>query len=124
MQLTELLNFLFGGTSLAAMVGMIYYRKQNRMVKDSEAKQSNIETQKQEMELADLYKDKVLELVELINVKQDKGNMNQDRMIQMLGSLDSRVDSLEARMGNVEGCLNGRLSEYLKNKQNDSETNG
>ena len=105
---------ILSGTTVGSVVEAIRYRKQNKALKDSEAKQSTIETQRQEIELADLYKEKMLEMMELINVKQDKGNMNQDKMISMLGNLDTRVDNLEARVGNIEGCLDGRLKEYME----------
>lgn len=139
MELAEILNYVLGGTSILGLVGMIIYRKQNKSLKDSEAKQaestakqSSIETQRQEIELADLYKEKMLEMMELINVKQDKGNMNQDKMIQMLGSLDTRVDSLEVRMGkmeakvdNIDDYLDGGLDEYIEGnkKQNKNSKN-
>lgn len=121
MNWTEILNFILGGGTLIGFIQTVRYRKANKVIKDNEAKVSSVETQRQEMELAELYKNKVLELVELINIKQDKGNNNQDKMIEMLGNLDTRVDSLEARVSNVEGCLNGHLKEYVAKKNNPAD---
>lgn len=117
MDWSSIILAVLSGTTVGSIVEAVRYRKQNKALKDSEAKQSTIETQRQEIELADLYKEKMLEMMELINVKQDKGNMNQDKMISMLGNLDTRVDNLEVRMSNVEGCLNGRLDEYIADHQ-------
>lgn len=117
MDWTELLNYILGGTTLIGVVQAVRYRRETKVIKENEAKVSSVETQRQEMELAELYKNKVLELVELINIKQDKGNTNQDKMIGMLSNLDTRVDNLEARMGNVEGCMNGSLQEYILNQK-------
>lgn len=123
MEFTEILNFVLGGTTLIGVVQAVRYRRETKVIKENEAKVSSVETQRQEMELAELYKNKVLELVELINIKQDKGNTNQDKMIGMLSNLDTRVDNLEVRMSNVEGCLNGSLAEYVENKKKHDEQN-
>lgn len=123
MELTEILNIVLGGTSVAAIVTAIIYRKQNKTIKQSEADQANVEAQKAQIELADLYRDKMLEMMDLLNTKQDKGNLNQEKMITMLGNLDTRVDNLEVRMGNVEGFLDGELVAWIaeQNKQKEKE---
>ena len=81
MEITDILNWVFGGTSIVGLATtVIFWNKSKRKEEaetqksEAEAKQSNIETQRQEMELADLYKEKMLEMMELLNVKQDKGN--------------------------------------------------
>lgn len=123
MELTEILNIILGGTSIAGIVAAIVYRKQNRKIKTAEADQANVEAQKAQIELADLYRDKMLEMMDLLNTKQDKGNLNQEKMITMLGNLDTRVDNLEVRMGNVEGFLDGELVSWIaeQNKQKEKE---
>ena len=123
MELTEILNIVLGGTSIAAIVMAIIYRKQNKTIKNAEADQANVEAQKAQIELADLYRDKMLEMMDLLNTKQDKGNLNQEKMITMLGNLDTRVDNLEVRMGNVEGFLDGELVAWIaeQNKQKEKE---
>jgi hypothetical protein len=115
MDFSTLISTLVGGGVIGVIievVASIRYRRQNATIKDaeaaqkeSEATQSSVEAQKAQMDLADLYKEKVLGLIELINTKQDNGTAKQDRMIQMLGSLDARVDSLEVRVGKIEGKM-------------------
>lgn len=124
MEIAEILNIVFGGTTLCGVIAAIVYRRQNKRIKESEAKQaestatvSDIEAQKAKIDLGDLYQQKVLEMMELINIKQDKGNVNQDKMMQMLSNIDARVDNLEARVGKIEGCLDGELTQRVADKQ-------
>ena len=124
MEIAEILNIVFGGTTLCGVVAAIVYRRQNKRIKESEAQQaestatvSDVEAQKAKIDLGDLYQQKVLEMMELINIKQDKGNVNQDKMMQMLSNIDARVDNLEARVGKIEGCLDGELTQRVADKQ-------
>lgn len=121
MDWAEIMNIVLGGTSVAGIVTAIVYRRQNKTIKEAEAMQSKVEAQKSQIELADLYRDKMLEMMDLLNTKQDKGNLNQEKMIQMLGSLDTRVDNLEARMGNVEGFLDGELVAWIAEQNRQKE---
>ena len=123
--LSEILNWVFGGTSLIGVVTTIaFWRKSKRkeeadtQIKEAEAMTSHLDVQRQEMELADLYKQKVLEMMELLNAKQDKGNMNQDKMISMLGNIDRRLDVVEEDVGNIKGYLDGDLQKWIANKKN------
>ena len=116
-----ILNYILGGTSIVALIGAIYYRKQNRTIKESEATQSNVEAQKAQMELADLYKQKMLEMMDLLNAKQDKGNVNQEKMISMLGNLDRRVDIIEEDVGNIKGYLDGDLAQWIAEHRKEEE---
>ena len=124
MEIAEILNIVFGGTTLCGVVAAIVYRRQNKRIKESEAQQaestatvSDVEAQKAKIDLGDLYQQKVLEMMELINIKQDKGNVNQDKMMQMLSNIDARVDNLEARVGKIEGCLDVELTQRVADKQ-------
>lgn len=125
MEIAEILNIVFGGTTLCGVIAAIVYRRQNKRIKESEAKQaestatvSDIEAQKAKIDLAELYKEKVLQMVELISTKQDNGTAKQDKMIQMLGNLDTRVDNLESRVANIEGCIDADLKEWIAQKNN------
>lgn len=110
---------LLGGTTISSIYLAVKYRKENKTIKASEATQSNVEAQKAQIELANLYRDKMLEMMDLLSVKQDKGNLNQEKMLSMLTSLDSRVDGLEVDMSHVKGYLNGELSAWVAQHQQD-----
>ena len=52
MQLSEILNIIFGGTSVVAVIAWLYFRKENKALKKNEVKVSDVDTQKQQMDLA------------------------------------------------------------------------
>jgi chromosome segregation ATPase len=131
MEISEILNYILGGTSLMAIIGFIIYRKENRKLKQNEVKKDDAATQREQIELADLYKNKVVELTELMAEmakKQDSGNENQATILKKLDSLsaqsedhgrkldtiDSRVDGQETRLADIVTYLNGDFQEYLK----------
>ena len=83
-------------------------------LKNNEVKKDDAETQEKQMNLAELYKDKVLDLIEQVSKKQDSGNHNQTRILQKLDTLDSRTDGIESRLGDVVVYLNGDFQDFLK----------
>lgn len=127
MDWVSIIQMAFGGGVVAGIVEVcaaIRHRKADKVKAEAEAAQasanaqvSDIEAQKAKIDLGDLYQQKVLEMMELINIKQDKGNVNQDKMMQMLSNIDARVDNLEARVGKIEGCLDGELTQRIADKQ-------
>lgn len=110
MELTEILNIVFGSTSVVAVAAWFYFRKENKRLKQNEVKVSDVDTQRQQIELVELYKDKVLQLLDQVSEKQDTGNANQVRMLEKLSALDSRMDD-------VERYLNGPYHEWLAEQQ-------
>lgn len=107
---------LLGGTSFLGVAGAIAYRKENKKLKQNEVKVSNIDAQKQEIDLAEMYKDKVVELAELmeqVSKKQDSGNDNQARILQKLDTLDGRMDKVENKVSDIVTYLNGDFQDYL-----------
>lgn len=113
MEWTEILNIILGGTSIVAIVGFIVYRKQNKRLKDNEVKASDVDTQRQQIELAELYKDKVLELIGQVSEKQDTGNENQNRILE-------KLDRLEDKVVDIETYLNGPYHQWLADKNNNN----
>ena len=117
MDWTTLLNYVLGGTSLLSIVAAIIYRRQNHRLKDNEVKKDDVETQKKEMELAEMYKDKVVELIEQLGHKQDSGNQNQTKILGKLNDLDKRMGDLDNRVDGIVTYLNGGYQDYLKKQQ-------
>ena len=114
MDISLILNIIFGSTSVISIIGFFIYRKQNKELKNNEVKKDDAETQEKQMNLAELYKDKVLDLIEQVSKKQDSGNHNQTRILQKLDTLDSRTDGIESRLGDVVVYLNGDFQDFLK----------
>ena len=114
MELSEILNIIFGGTSVVAVIAWLYFRKENKALKKNEVKVSDVDTQKQQIELAELYKDKVLELIEQVSAKQDEGNENQGRILE-------KLDRVEDKVRDIELYLNGPYHQWLTDKERKQE---
>lgn len=113
MDLSIILNIIFGSTSVISVIGFLIYRKQNRELKNNEVKKDDAETQEKQMNLAELYKDKVLDLIEQVSKKQDSGNHNQTRILDKLDTLDGRMDKVENKVSDIVTYLNGDFQNYL-----------
>lgn len=112
---------LLGGTSVLSIISAVKYRKENKKLKQLEVKKSHAEAQRQEIDLADMYKDKVLELLEQVSEKQDGGNANQAKMLDKLDTLDSRMDKVEAKVSDIVLYLNGGFQDFVKQQQHQPE---
>ena len=112
--LSVILNAILGGTSVVAIVGWFIYRKENRKLKQNEVKVSSADAQRQEIELAELYKDKMLAMMEQMSEKQDSGNENQHRILDKLDRLEDKVEG-------IENYLNGPYHKWLAEKEKGDE---
>src|SRR5574344_815983 len=85
------------------LVGMIIYRKENKIIKQSEAADADTESQEKRINLAELYYDKVLEITEKT---ASQTQSNQELIISSIKELDGRID-------NIEKYLNGNYHTWL-----------
>lgn len=108
--LSIILNAVLGGTSLIAIIGWVIYRKENRQLKHNEVAVSDVDTQRQQIDLAEMYKDKVLELIGQVSAKQDTGNENQGRILEKLDRLEDKVEGIET-------YLNGPYHKWLSDQE-------
>lgn len=113
MDWNTLIMTLLGGTSIIGLVQAVRYRKENKKLKQNEVKVSTVDAQRQEMELAEMYKDKVLDLLDQVSQKQDSGNNNQARILDKLDTLDGRMDKVENKVSDIVTYLNGDFQDYL-----------
>lgn len=104
---TEIIISVLSGTTLAGIVEAVRFRRETKRLKENEAKQSDVETQKQQIDLADLYKDKMLQMLEQVSEKQDKGNDNQGKMLERLERMDTRLEKVEIKVDDIMAYLNG-----------------
>ena len=117
MDWNTLIMTLLGGTSIVGLAQAVRYRRENKTLKANEVKVSNVDAQRQEIELAEMYKDKVVELTSLmeqVSRKQDSGNDSQARILAKLDTLDRRLDSVEKRVANIETYLDGDYQDHLR----------
>lgn len=107
-------------TSILSIIAMIRFWKQNKKLKDNEVKindsevaQADVEAQKAEIDLANLYKQNMLDMMEQFKKNDD----NQALMIEKLDRLDERMEKVEKKVGDIESYLNGPYHQYLAEKQ-------
>ena len=100
-------------TSILSVIGLIRFWKQNKKLKNNEVKKDNVETQKAEIDLANLYKEEMLKVIELLKSSQSENSGNQERIIHKLENLDTRLENVEIKMDGIETYLNGPYHEWL-----------
>ena len=100
---------VLGGTTLGGIVEAIRYRRQNRSLKENEVKKDDVETQRGQINLAEEYMKKVMELSEM-NYQQALKNGSDNE------SIIKKVDEIATMQGHIVTYLNGEFDEYLKRK--------
>lgn len=93
------------------LAGMILYRKENKIIKQSEAANADTESQEKQINLAKLYYDKVLEITEK---SASQAQSNQELIISSIKELDGRID-------NIERYLNGNYHKWLADEKDKKE---
>lgn len=100
-------------TSILSIVGLIRFWNQNKKLKNNEVTKDDVETQKAEIDLANLYKEEMLKVIELLKSSQTENNDNQEKMIEKLDTLDARLEKVEIKMTDIETYLNGPYHKWL-----------
>ena len=100
-------------TSILSIIGLIRFWKQNKKLKNNEVKKVDVETQKAEIDLANLYKEEMLKVIELLKSTQSESSENQERIIRKLENMDTRLENVEIKMDGIETYLNGPYHEWL-----------
>ena len=110
MDWNAIIMMLLGGTTVGGVISAIWYRKQNKTIKNSEATQADVEAQKAEIDLANKYRDEMLNMVQMVKDANEKNFTNQDEIIRSLTRLETKV-------GDIESYLNGPYHQYIAEKQ-------
>ena len=120
MEWTEILNWVFGGTSLVGVATtLIFWSKSKRKEEaetqktESEAEQADIETQKQKIELGNKYMKDTLEMVELVKKSLDRSDGNQEKMMLKLDTLAEQNKKQDGLLTDIVSYLNGDFQEFL-----------
>lgn len=110
MDWNAIIMMLLGGTTVGGVSSAIWYRKQNKTIKNSEATQADVEAQKSQIDLANKYRDEMLNMVQMVKDANEKNFTNQDEIIRSLTRLETKV-------GDIESYLNGPYHQYIAEKQ-------
>lgn len=92
-------------------ISNIRYRRENKKLKLNEVKTSDVDTQRQEIDLAVHFKEEMLTMMKQMSDKQDGSNDSQQRILM-------KIDKLEDKMDNIETYLNGKYHEWLAKQEN------
>ena len=128
--LSVILNYVFGGTTIIAIITFIVFWKQNKKLKDNEVKVSSADAQKQDIDLSDYFKDKMLKMMDEFSERQKQGSENQQQMIDQMKELKEqnekqdhtlvklveRADKQERAMADMVEYMNGEYQEHLRKK--------
>lgn len=120
MEWTEILNYIFGGTSLVGLVTtVIFWNKSKRKEEaetqksESEAEQADIATQMQKIELGNKYMKDTLDMVELVKKSLDRSDGNQEKMMRKLDTLSEQNQKQDGLLTDIVTYLNGDFQEFL-----------
>ena len=74
MDFTEIITLVLSGTTVGGAVSALFYRRQNKALKNNEVAVSTVEAKRSQMDLVEDYEKKVLELCNS-TYEQTKANM-------------------------------------------------
>ena len=130
MELTEILNYIFGGTSLVGLVTtLIFWNKCKRKEEaetqksESEAEQADIETQKQKIDLGNKYIEDTFKTVEMMKDLLNRSDGNQEKMMRKLDTLAEQNKKQDGLLTDIVTYLNGDFQEFLNrtHRRNDND---
>ena len=127
MDWTELLNWVFGGTSLVGLATSVIFWNKSKRAKEaetvtaesnaqqskSEAEQADIATQMQKIELGNKYIKDTLDMVELVKKSLDHSDGNQEKMMHKLDTLAEQNRKQDGLLTDIVTYLNGDFQEFL-----------
>lgn len=126
----ESIGTILAGGALFAIVDKIVYRKQEKITKTEQAKQTELETESKNIAndaaQIDLGKNAITLINDVFDTMQKMKdmmstsfNMNEDNLKKIM----NKVEVLEVHVGRIEGYLNGGLKEYVKAEEEKSVEN-
>lgn len=120
MELTVLLNYILGGTSLAGIIGTLFYYKHNKKLKQNEVSQSDTKTQSEQINLGMQFIENSKKAVEMI---QQTTQSIDDKINDMTKTINTKMSvmsrnqtSMNKKLKMMERYLNGNYQEFLANE--------
>ena len=117
MELTVLLNYILGGTSLAGIIGTLFYYKHNKKLKQNEVSQSDTKTQSEQINLGMQFIENSKKAVEMI---QQTTQSIDDKINDMTKTINTKMSvmsrnqtSMNKKLKMMERYLNGNYQEFL-----------
>ena len=107
MDWTEIIMAVLSGTTVGGVFEAIRYRRQNKSLKENEVKKDDVETQREQINLADEYLKKVLELSEQnYHAVVSNGRDNKE--------IIEKIDAVAVEQKHIIQYLNGDYQDFLE----------
>jgi len=120
---TAFIGVIFGGGFIELLNWFLYIKPNKRQkeaeteIKETESKGASADTLMKQMNVADQYFEGMMKMLEQVKTNQDRGNNNQEEIIDKLTLLDKRMDTMEIRFTNIESYLNGPYHTWLAEQE-------
>ena len=111
------ITVLFSGTFLFGLYKLIKYRKQNKTIKDNQANDSTTQSINMQLALMKTYWTDMMDMMEDVKQSAKQGNLNQDKIIEKIELVDTRLDAVEVTLNNLVEWADGPFNQFLANKQ-------
>lgn len=127
--ITAFIGVLFGGGFIELLNWVLFIKPNKRQkeaeteLKENEVSDASTDTLMKQMNVADQYFEGMMKMLEQVKTSQDRGNVNQEEMIEKLNVMDKRMDKMEINLGNLEAYLNGPYHAWLADKEKNENTN-
>lgn len=115
--IVTLITVLFSGGFLFGLYKLIKYRKQNKTIKDNQASNSTTESINMQLALMKTYWKDMMGMMEDVKQFAKQGNLNQDKIIEKIELVDTRLDAVEVTLNNLVEWADGPFNQFLANKQ-------
>ena len=106
LDVTQVLLAVLSGTTIGSVVEAVRYWRQNKLLKQNEVKKDDVATQREQINLADEYLQKVMELSEKNYQQAMKNGVDNENIIK-------KIDAVAAEQRSIVAYLNGDYQEFL-----------
>ena len=120
MELTVLLNYILGGTSLAGIVGTLFYYKHNKKLKQNEVEQSDTKTQSEQINLGMQFIENSKKAVEMMQQVTENSQNTDSKIDALTKTVNTKMSvmsrnqtSMNKKLKMMEKYLNGNYQEFL-----------
>jgi len=131
MDWTQILITLLTSTTLLGLISFIFYRKENKKLKQQEVQNASVETQSKEIDLGKKYVEESVNIVKGIKSLLETNNADTAAIVAKLSIVENRLTDVEKklstynrsivsynkRLGIIERFLDGNLEEFAKQEE-------
>ena len=98
---------VLSGTTVGGIIEAIRYRRQNKSLKNNEVKKDDVETQREQINLAEEYMKKVMEMSEMNYHAIVSNGQDNERILE-------KIDAVAEEQKHIITYLNGDYQAFLE----------